>query len=132
MSSQILITIKRGGCEGTCPVYSAHIFEDGTVIYHGQYFVEIEGKRQYQISKAKVKKLIDEFQQIDYFSLKNKYEEDEFGNSVTCLPTITTSIQLNGRRKQVVNYFGAPDKLDRLQNRIDKIAGLYKFVGKEN
>lgn len=132
MNSKILVTIKRGGCEGTCPIYSAQIFEDGTVIYDGQHFVEIEGKRQYKISKGKVEKLIIEFQQVDYFSMKNKYKIDKFGNSVTCQPTVTTSIQLNGRRKQVANYFGAPDKLNRLQERIDKIARLDKFIGKEN
>jgi hypothetical protein len=132
MSSKILITIKRGGCFGPCPIYSAQIYEDGTVLYKGELFVKVEGKRQYKISQGKIKQLIEEFQRINYFSLKDKYEKDEFGVSISCQSTRTTSINLNGQKKQVVNYYGAPEMLDELEDKIDEVAELNNLIGKEN
>jgi hypothetical protein len=34
-NSEVLITIERGACYGTCPIYSAQISGDGTVVYNG-------------------------------------------------------------------------------------------------
>ena len=130
MDSEILITIERQGCFGDCPVYSAEIFTDGTVIYKGKYWVKVEGEKQYKITEDKLEKLIKEFQRINYFSLKNKYEEDEFGVSVTDQPTTITSIKLNDKKKKIVNYYGAPEELDQLEDKIDKISGLSKLIGK--
>ena len=127
--SEIIITIEREACFGSCPVYSAQIYVDGTVIYDGKDFVKVTGKKQHKISEAKVKELVKAFDQIKYFSLKDRYEADENGMSVTDQPTTTTSISLNGKQKKVVNYYCAPKQLEKLENTIDKIAGLYEYIG---
>ena len=62
--------------------------------------------------------------------MKNKYEFDENGMSFTDLPTTTTSISLNGKYKKVVNYYGTPKELNELENKIDEVAGLKKFIDK--
>ena len=54
---------------------------------------------------------------------------DENGMSVTDMPTTTTSICLNGKKKRVVNYYHAPRKLDELEDKIDSLAGLYSLLG---
>lgn len=56
-----VITINRGACNGMCPVYSAEIYLDGTVVYRGKMFVEVEGERRHRISEAKVRELIGAF-----------------------------------------------------------------------
>lgn len=130
MNSEILITIERQPCYGECPVYSAEIYTNGTVIYKGKYWVKVEGERQYKITKYKLEKLVEEFHRINYFSLKNKYEKDKFGVSVTDQTTTITSITLNAKKKRIVNYYGAPEELDELADKIDKISGLSKLIGK--
>lgn len=125
----ILITIERGACFGTCPIYSAQIYADGTVVYVGKDNVKTTGERRFKISQDRIQALIKEFERIDYWSLKDKYETDENGMSVTDMPTTTTSICLNGKKKRVVNYYHAPRKLDELEDRIDSLAGLYSLLG---
>ena len=130
LDSEIIITIEREACFGSCPVYSAQIYADGTVVYDGEEFVKVKGKKQHIISRENLKKIIQAFEQIKYFSLKDKYASAENGmKGPTDLPTTTTSIFLNGKRKKVVNYFGAPKELDELENTIDKIAGLSEYIG---
>ena len=127
--SDVLITIKRLACFGDCPIYSAQIYTDGTVVYVGEEYVKTTGERRHKISKESIEALIKEFEKIDYWSLKDEYRTDEQGNSVTDQPTTITSICLNGKKKRVVNYYLAPKKLDALEDRIDSLAGLYQYLG---
>jgi hypothetical protein len=76
--SDIVITLKADAdhCYGArCPVYSVSIDGGGTVTYEGVANVYVIGKRSYKISEAKVRKLVDEFYKIDFFSLKDTYND---------------------------------------------------------
>jgi hypothetical protein len=127
--NDIVITIERTSCFGDCPVYSAQIYADGSVVYEGKSNVKETGERRFKISQDRIQQLFKEFEQVDYFSLKDKYDADENGMSWTDLPTTTTSVCLDGRKKRVVNYYGAPKKLLALEDKIDSLAGLYKYLG---
>ena len=128
-TSEIIITIEREACFGSCPVYSAQIYADWTVIYDGKDFVKIIGKKQHKISEENLKKLIEAFEQVKFFSLKDRYDSDENGMSVTDQPTTTTTISLDGKKKKVVNYYCAPKELEKLEDTIDRIAGLHEYIG---
>jgi hypothetical protein len=125
---RIVITIDRSSCFGRCPVYSAEIHGDGTVVYVGKSYVMEKGERRSTISPENLQQLIKEFRRINYFSLEDRYETDENGNTVSDLPTTTTSICLDGRKKTVVNYAYAPREVHELQDKIDSLAGLNKFI----
>lgn len=127
--SDVLITIERAACYGTCPIYSAQIFGDGSVIYNGVENVKLKGKQQFKISKAKVQELVKAFENINYFALKDQYDTDERGMRIADLPPVTTSISLKGKIKKVVHNYGAPKELRELENKIDEAAGLKKFIG---
>ncbi len=123
-----LITIYRSACLGDCPSYSARIYADGTVVYVGQSGVKEIGERRHKISPGAVQALIKEFQRLDYWSLKDNYEADEQGRMTTDQQTTTTSICLDGKKKQVVNIYG-PKRVDELEERIESLAGLYSLLG---
>ena len=127
--NNVVITIQRSSCYGYCPVYSAQIHADGEVVYVGKSDVKEVGERRFKISQEKVQQLIKAFEQVDYFSLKDRYDTGENGMTVTDLPTTTTSICLDGKKKRVVNYYGAPKKLAELEHKIDVIAGLQDLLG---
>jgi hypothetical protein len=118
----IVITMVREVCFGACPVYSVQIYADGTVIYVGKENVREIGERRFKISAEKLRGLIKEFERIDFFSLRDRYDIDENGMSVTDQPTTTTSICLNGKKKKVVDYCYAPKELVELEDKIDTIA----------
>jgi len=120
----VVITIERTPCFGTCPDYKMTINGDGRVVYEGESFVKITGTQTTQLSQDKIKQLVDEFHQVDYFSLK-----DEYTAHITDLPTTITSITIDGKTKKVVNYYGAPKKLGELENKIDEITNSKNWVG---
>ena len=123
-----VITIERTGCEGQCPVYSAKIFADGTVVYFGKVFVKEEGERIFKISVEKLDELIRAFEKARYFLLRRRYD-----SSITCQPSTITSLKLEGRRKKIVeNECAGPDELEVLENKIDELAGLSQLIGERD
>src|SRR5205823_13443969 len=100
--SQPVITIKRETSLGCSPDYSAEIYRDGTVIYHGVACVKVVGDKRHKISADAVDQIIKAFDQADYFSFKDAYEFDEHGITYTDSERKTTSIYINRKHKQVV------------------------------
>lgn len=112
-----VISMKRTVCFGSCPDYELTIYGNGTVIYEGHNFVAITGKRSAIVPSEDVRELVSDFYDINYFSLR-----DEYTAQVTDLPTTTTSIRIDGRFKQIIDYYGAPEELRQLEDKIDDIA----------
>jgi len=125
--NDVIITLERTGCYGTCPIYELTISGDGNVTYKGEGFVNVTGTHTAQITQEEVKELIDEFYKIEYFSLKDSYEEYR----VTDMPSTITSITINGRTKTVRHYHGdknAPKELTELERKIDEITNSKQWV----
>jgi len=122
---EVIITLERTICFGSCPAYSLMIFSDGRVMYQGNSYVRVQGKKKYNIAKQKVKHLIDEFHKEDYFNLKDTYEP-----IATDGPCCITFISINGHTKRVAHWplSMAPRSLDELEEKIDETAGTAKFV----
>ena len=123
--NNVVITLERTVCFGSCPDYSLIVYGNGTLIYEGRNFVEVTGLQSSNISQEHVQELVRAFYAIGYFSL-----QDEYSAPVTDLPTTSTSISIDGRYKQVVNYSGAPEQLIELENMIDDVAKSKRWVGR--
>jgi len=122
-SSQVVITIERTTCFGACPAYSLEITGDGTVTYQGRQFVRVIGKETAKISPEAVEQLVTAFERIHYFDLQNVYTAH-----ITDVPTTTTSIRIGERFKKVVDHYGGPDELQKLEDRIDEVAGSDRWI----
>ena len=123
----VVITLERTPCFGTCPVYLLAIQGGGTVIYEGKDFVEVKGTAEKTISQDQIDKLVTEFEKADYFSLKDSYTE----RTITDAPTVITSIDINGKTKRIEHYHGdftAPGKLTELEDRIDEIVDSKQWI----
>jgi Domain of unknown function (DUF6438) len=121
----VVITIERTACYGACPVYSLEITGDGTVTFQGRQFVRVIGRATATIPPEAVRQLVAEFERIHYFDLQNIYTAH-----ITDLPTTTTSIRIGERFKKVVDHYGGPDELEKLEDRIDEVAGSDRWVKK--
>jgi predicted secreted protein/(2Fe-2S) ferredoxin len=125
----VVITLERTHCLGTCPVYTLAIYGDGTVVYEGKDFVAIEGRQETTIGGEKIEQLLAEFERTDYLSLSDSYTEC----IITCLPSATTSLTIDGETKTIAHYHGdlnAPAVLAELEDTIDEIAGSSQWTGK--
>jgi (2Fe-2S) ferredoxin len=125
--NEVIITLERTACFGACPVYRLTIYGNGRVVYEGIQFVRTKGIIETTIGEDSVRQLVSEFQEADYFALKDSYEQ----RMATDMPSAITSLTVNGRKKTVSHYHGdssAPKKLTELENRIDDIVSSDQWV----
>jgi hypothetical protein len=122
----VLITMQRTPCFGTCPAYTVTITGDGRVEYEGKQFVHVTGRATATISPAEVAALVEAFDKAGYFTLNDRYTAN-----ITDMPTTITSIRIGERFKQVIDYYGAPQVLKDLEKQIDRVAGTARWVSGE-
>ena len=127
----VSVTLKRTACEGTCPVYTVSIQGSGLVEYLGEWHVDVPGPQTGRIPPGRVKDLLKAFEDIHFFDLQDQYFE-----TCTDQPTAIISIAVDGKSKQVSNYFGGCEDaksgpqvdLAKLAERIDSVAGTPRWA----
>jgi len=126
-SRSVVITLERGPCFGSCPVYRVVIYGDGTVRYDGKDHVRIRGSQTAVIAPENVKQLAGEIERIGFFNLRDFYTEV----SVTDAPAVVLYVAVDGKKKQVKHYLGdfkAPKTLETIETRIDEVAGTGRWT----
>lgn len=115
------VELQRGGCLGSCPVYSLRIQANGEVTWKGDYWVNTEGAASETVSSRRAKALIEEFRTPAIWSLCHCYSQ-----MVTERPAYQTTISIGGTRKHVLDFANsAPEFLRRLDLQIDSLANSH-------
>ena len=130
-----VITLERGACFGSCPVYKLSIFADGRVEFEGKEFVKRKGKARGQITKAALQSLVREFEKINYMKLDNEYvsEGPNCPEYWTDLPAAVTSLDWKGKKKRIRHYHGCRglavlDQLTALEDKIDQVVNTKRWI----
>jgi hypothetical protein len=126
--ANVAITLERTPCFGTCPVYTVTIMDDGSVIYEGQNFVETMGEQTSEIDPETVASMVEAFANAGYFEWDEAYDTQ----SVSDLPTVTTSVMRDGETHRIVRYTGdssAPLALSYLEWWIDVMTNSQLWTG---
>jgi hypothetical protein len=125
-----LVTLDRTACYGWCPVYSIAVYTDGTLEYNGVSWVKTKGKQKAKVTQAQLAALEKAFADAGYLALADTYTNRD----VTDNPSCNTSFLAKGKRKSVAHYHGdrsAPEKLAKLEERVDAIVHIERFIGTE-
>ena len=134
------VKLQRTRCYGTCPAYSVTVFAGGKVVYVGEHFVKVTGKRSYTVRKATVRRLFQSIQKMNFFSLASEFLKEKRVRTkpdgtidtllvdVTDSPTRYITVRIGNRLKTVKNYYGGPPELEELEVSIDKVAQTSKWV----
>jgi (2Fe-2S) ferredoxin len=128
--AQVALTLERTACFGACPVYTVTVYTDGTVVYNGERFVDVEGEQTTTIDPETVEQLVAGFEGAGYFEWDDEYTE----MFITDLPTVITSITRDGETKQITRYAGddsAPLALPYLETWLDLAANTGQWTGEE-
>src|SRR4051812_43917277 len=96
-----VITLERTGCFGPCPIYRVTLQGDGTVIFEGKRFVKSTGTFTAHVAPEQVRRLVEDFKKVDYFSLRDKYvtRADGCQEWWTDNPSAITSLKVEGKQK---------------------------------
>jgi hypothetical protein len=132
----LMITLERTMCFGTCPDYKLTITADGAVVFEGRRFVKQEGKAiKSSISQEKLKELMAEFDRVKFFSLEDDYTNNRrvCDGLRTDHPSAVTSIRINGKSKTINHYYGCtgpkvPKELTELEGKIDEIVNTAQWL----
>jgi (2Fe-2S) ferredoxin len=128
--AQVALTLERTACFGACPVYTVTVYTDGTVVYNGERFVDVEGEQTTTIDPETVEQLVAGFEAAGYFEWDDEYTE----MFITDLPTVITSITRDGETKQITRYAGddsAPLALPYLETWLDLAVNTSQWTGAE-
>src|SRR5215471_1559913 len=125
--SKIIITLLRTGCFGTCPSYSVTARND-EIVFEGHSFVVASGKHTDSVNPEAVPALARKFISADFYSMQSSYHA-----SVTDNPTYVLSIEIDGQKKEVVDYVGPevgmPAVITELEDAVDSLAHTERWIG---
>ena len=132
-----VVTLERTSCFGTCPVYLVTASANGGIRFEGKSHVPHPGSAVGQVPKARLDSLLAELDAGGYFGFEEAYVAGSpaCGNAATDLPTVTTSVRLDGRTKRIEHYRGcsaAPQALSQLEERIDEVLDTGRWTGRRS
>jgi Domain of unknown function (DUF6438) len=127
---EVLATLQRTACYGTCPIYVVTVYRDGVVEFDGEEYTKTKGKATGQITLAQVDAIEAVFVDHHYTSLLDSYEK----MAVTDMPSANTSYRsLDGHVKHVAHYLGTssdvPNSLSTIEQALDELLGTDQWTG---
>ena len=129
--SDTLIHMQRTVCFGTCPAYELTITQKGKVAFIGKQYVKQKGRAESQISGEKMDQLIQEIHESDFMEIPSNPECE---SRMTDLPSVFLTVNMDGNKHSVSHYHGCrgfeyEEQLYELENAIDSLAGVEKWIG---
>jgi hypothetical protein len=123
-----VLTLERTACFGSCPIYAVSVYDDGTVVYQGERFVDVTGEQTTQIDPALVQQMVQAFVDAGYFDWNESYTE----MFVSDMPSVITSVTKDGQTHRIERYDGdssAPLLLPFLENWLDLMVNTAQWTG---
>jgi ankyrin repeat protein len=125
-NSSVKITLERTGCYGTCPAYTVTVSTDG-ISFDGRSFVVTRGNHHDVANADDVRSLAKQFISADFYSMDASYQA-----SVTDSPSFVVAIDIDGQRKQIIDYVGSwvgmPAIITQLEEKVDEFADTDRWV----
>ena len=134
--THVTITMKAEGgpCDCVFPAYSVSVDENGTVSYNGLKGVAVRGEKIHSISIGVVRDLVSDFLRIGFFSLESSYTVKKFPDGTSARTdhanATTISIDLDGKKKSVYIFYGAPQELLDLQRKLYEVTQIAQYTGR--
>lgn len=122
----VMITFAKSSCFGECPTYTATIMPDGSIDYNGRKFMPLIGSHLIQANKKFAQSILGKANEIGFFNLQDKYDNDKLMD----VPSTTLTIETTTNNKTVYARYQTPKELDELNTYIhDEIYRMAELVG---
>ena len=131
---EVVITMARTTCFGTCPAYRVQIFGDGRVVFEGEAFVAVKGVHTGTASREAIRALLGLFEDADFFR-----QPEGFTACMTDAARYYVQLEIGAMKKSLVDYVGGqvsetcggedmPSIITRIENEIDRVAGTERWI----
>lgn len=125
--ADLVITMERTMCFGTCPDYKLTIKANGTVTFRGGQFTKTKGTAKSRITKSSLRELVAAFDRVDLDSFADDYSQGSVCESyITDLPSEIISLKRDGKTKQVNHYFGCTG--NAVRKKLEPLTELGKMI----
>lgn len=126
VDKDFLMSMEKGACFGSCPVYSLQIDHLGNMVYDGKRFTERSGLHRNKLSKTEFNSLIDQLGKMNFFALPENYR-----NGIADLPAVTIAHTHRGLSKSVTGKDTRPALLKELQKLLESFAQKEEWISME-
>ena len=127
------VTLSRGACHGTCPMYTLRLFDDGRTVFTGERFVRVTGSDTAHVSRDAVDALRRAFTARRFEALPSAIERGTAlcGAYAADLPTVHLGLR-QADSIHTVRFDGGcmdhPRWLDSLATMVDSVAGIARWI----
>ena len=118
ISPDLLVSLNRTPCYGSCPAYKVEIFKDGLVKYTGTGYVKRLGLFSATADANFIAEIQKQAEAINYMKLNNKYPTDNV--EISDLPQTISYIRLGKEGKMIHNNLDAPKELVAFERWLEK------------
>lgn len=123
LTEDFKISMKKGSCFGSCPVYKLEINKNGLATFTGERFTDKFGEHTLELDSRKMEEVTAAFDNSDLAQYKDVYE-----SSIQDLPTITLSYTNEGNTKTIVGKRERPAPVRNLQKLLEDIVKMEGWV----
>lgn len=139
---QLVVTLERTACLGSCPAYRIKIRGNGEVEYEGKRFVKVMGIRKANLHPQEVLKLVNELLRVRFFDAASEYADldtiSSDGGRLTLVSIVTTDgpsalleLRIGKHEKRVRLYDNYPQELGAIPQLIDQTVLIEQWIGSD-
>ena len=126
LEEDVVFTMKRTPCLGSCKVYNLRIWNDGTVSYNGSRNVERIGRYRVQVPAAEVEKIIAKAMEINFFDYAGEYPTGDI--RIMDLPSTISTLTVDGKTHQIINRnYPNPDVPEEIEL-LERLGAFESYV----
>lgn len=126
VSEDFHITMDKGACFGSCPVYTLDIDNNGNAVYEGRRFTQKVGKHKHKLNGDQMSEISLLLERMNFFALQENYNSD-----IADLPTVAISHTNKGLSKTVSGKDNRPKPILELQKLLENIVNQDGWVSME-
>ena len=113
------VTMDKGSCFGSCPVYTLNINNKGYALFEGERFTDKIGKHGLQLAPNKFQSVAKAFSDADLASF-----DDNYPSTIADLPNTTIAYVNNDLTKRISGKEERPQKIKDLQSMLEDITQM--------
>jgi hypothetical protein len=138
---EVLLTLATSACMGACPIYTAALYDDGTLVFEGIEHVASPGRSTSQVDRATVEAVVDAFASARFAELDDQGNLPKpmdcrtdaagvttcYGSSIGCSDTSHTQVTYGGRTLDDPHC--EDTDLSRLEDQVIAMLRLRVWIG---